>query len=338
MKLPVASLDSFTKNPDKKILFALIYGPDSGLALSRVKTLIKAVVGSLDDPFCITNLSYKTLKDDVASFSDELGAMSLTGERRLIRISDTGTQLTKDFSTILESYSGDNFVVFEAGELTPSSSLRKWFEKNDRAAAIPCYKDDVNSMRGIVSSFLRERGYGIDNDALGMLAESLVGDRMVAFNELEKLVLYMDDEKQITYESAVNCVTDQSDITLERVSNAVASRDSKSIEQAIQRALKDGIPPIAIIRSLAIYFIRFDYVLGQEALGQSRKVVIDNLRPPIFFKQRPIFERLLSGWNGPRVGKLLKALMKLELECKQSQSPAELLCSRFLTIVPMACR
>lgn len=337
MKIPAAKIESFVNSPDPNINFVLLYGPDRGLISERKKTLSLKVVSDLNDAFNVVEFKYSQIKDDPSLFADEINAMSLMGGRRLI-IVDADTTISKELCDVIEAANSDSFVIFAAGDLTPASTLRKFFDKSKKTAALPCYNDDAASIQKIIGGKLRAEGYNFEFEVVQYLADKFSGDRLIILNEAEKLILYMGDNKNITLNDVENCVFDSSEFSLDELCTAVASKDLKSIDKNMTRAISDGVAPVAIIRANLRYFMRL--LQAREAIdnGQSEQVAMGQLRPPVFFKQVPIFKRQLSMWKTPQLNRAIKSFTELEIECKKSANPAELLCSRMLLILPLMAR
>lgn len=332
MKLPYARIETFAKKPDDGVKAVLLYGPDAGLIAERGKQMLHATVDDLSDPFRVIQFSFDDIKDDSARLSDEINAMSLMGGRRFIRIVDAASSMDKDLGDAVLSSKSDTLVVFEAGDLAPTSSLRKFFESEPNLVALPCYKDDSGAVRKVVESRLREAGFMWDSDAVNYLARSFAGDRLVIISEVEKLITYMGNDKRITIDAVKDCVGDNVESSLDELCAAVAMRDLVQIEKNLQRILVEGMGAIAPIRALLRYFFRMQLVRGNMANGMDEQQAIGSLRPPVFFKQMDSFKEHLRVWNAGAIDSMIIALNKLEAECKQTGSPAELLLSRFLCV------
>jgi DNA polymerase III subunit delta len=333
MKLPHARIEGFAKKPDNGIKAILLYGPDSGLISIRSKQILEATVDDLSDPFRVVQFSFNNIKDEPSRLADEINAMSLMGGRRFIRIMDAASNLPEELGAAITSSKSDTMVVFEAGDLTPTSSLRKFFEKEPDIAALPCYKDDISSVRRIIEGRLREGAFIFDNDIINYLAHSFAGDRLIISNEIEKLITYIGNEKRITIEDVKNCVGDNVESSMDELCMAVASRDIVHIEKNLNRILVEGTGAIAPIRIMLRYFFRLQQVRSEMADGTNEQQAIATLRPPIFFKQMDAFKGHLRIWNINAIDKMIEELVKLETECKQTGSPAELLLSRFLCVI-----
>lgn len=338
MKIPANKIDAFVNNPDSNIKAVLIYGPDAGLVSERANNLAKKIVKDLSDPFLVSDIEFNNIKDDTAKLADEINSISMIGGRKLIRVRDAENSIPKTLGDSLSDIKSNNFTIFTAGDLPSSSSMRKFFESEKNVAALPCYKDDGGTIRQVVSTKLREIGMNIEPAALDLLCNNFSGDRLVILSEVEKLIIYMGDEKTVRYEDALLCVADSSELSLDQICNAAASRDAKQINIAMQKALADDVQPIAIIRSTINYFTKLYNVKAKVENGMMESQALSALRPPVFFKQLPVMQKHLSMWNCKSLARILSALNDLENDCKTTGNPAEILTMRFFAIIPLAVR
>ena len=179
-------IDSFIKAPPQKISAVLLYGPDGGLVRERAKVIGKSAVENLADPFRVTILTGKEIIEDPLRLSDEAGALSLIGGRRLVRVKEPTEGITRALAQALDVQS-DTLFVIEAGDLATRSSLRRLIEEHNNAAALPCYADDGQTLRNVILQTLRHRGLRPDRDALEYLMSHLGSDRQITKSELEKV-------------------------------------------------------------------------------------------------------------------------------------------------------
>ncbi len=334
MKIPPARIDAFLQKPDVAIRAALFYGPDSGLIAERAKTLSQHIT-DVNDPFAVVDFTFDHIKSDPAIISDEMGALSFSGNRRLVRIKDAGATLPALLKESITHPSGDNsFLIIIADDLPPRAAMRVLFETLDHAVAIPCYADDTASLGSVVTSTLKARGYSCDMDALRIIQHSFSGDRLVVLAELEKLMVYMGEQKHITAGDVQASLGQSVESSLDDICSLVVSCDP-SAEAAILRALQEGISSIAILRALIRYFIRLHQVTSALAQGVAEQQAMAQLRPPVFFKQVPVFKKHLALWNSSKIEKVLAALAKAETDSKKTGAPAELLLSQLVVLLPI---
>jgi DNA polymerase-3 subunit delta len=221
-------------------------------------------------------------------------------------------------------------VVIEAGNLTPRSKLRKAFEDAKCAAAIPCYADEGGALRDVISETLGQSSIRISADAMSFLLENLGSDRMVSRSELEKLRLYMGEGGEVTLEDAIACIGDSASMTLDDIAFAAASGNIDRLTHLMDRARREGLAAIGILRAVARHFQRLHLASGSVDEGKSADVAIKSLRPPVFFKQADIFRGQVRIWPTGRLGQALVSLSEAEVQCKTTGMPTDTICDQTL--------
>ena len=133
MKLTGGRIDRFLQSPPDDIVGVLFFGPDRGLAKERSESLIKKFIPDPDDAFATTVLTADDLSTDPARLSDEMSALSLLGDDRLVRVRLDHERSGAAISKIIKALDTDPSkaaakLVIEAGDMTPRSAVRKAFE------------------------------------------------------------------------------------------------------------------------------------------------------------------------------------------------------------------
>ncbi|CAO3415549.1 DNA polymerase III subunit delta [Azospirillum doebereinerae] len=331
MKLQAKAIDGFLRRPDPKVRAVLLYGPDSGLVRDRAQTLGRTVVEDLADPFRVAEFIGRAIADDPAKLADEAAALSFTGGRRLIRVRDAEDNATAAFAAFLDNVPpGDSLVVVESGDLSARSKLRLLFEGEDAAAAIPCYVEEEASLGRVIADILHGHGLTADPDALTFLAGNLVGDRMVARGEVEKLALYMGGTKRVTLEDAQACVGDSAALSMDEPVWAAAEGDFATLDRSLARLFAEGTSPVPILRGAQRHFQRLHLIGAQVAAGKSAEAAIESIRPPVFFKLKSRLVGQARRWSPNLVRQALERLVDAEADCKRTNMPDQTLCARVL--------
>ena len=86
MKVPATRADAFAAAPPDDIRGMLIYGPDLGLVRERAEASVKAIAGSLSNPFNVVEFTPAALRDEPSRLTDEACALSMMGGRRVVRL------------------------------------------------------------------------------------------------------------------------------------------------------------------------------------------------------------------------------------------------------------
>ncbi len=271
VKLPPNRLSEFLRKPPPEFRAVLFYGPDTGLVRERADRTTAAICPDLKDPFRIAELSTSALAADPARLSDEIGALSLVGGRRVIRIRDAGDGLTALFGTALSESKGDSMIVIEGGDLPSRSSLRKLCEAARDVAVGACYADGGRDIAEIVRETLRAHDVAASSEAVNYLVAHLGNDRLVTRSELEKLALYAGNGGRIELADALACVGDSTALSLDDVIFAAADGDAARLEGSLFRCLQEGQSAVGILRAVMRHFQRLHLAASRMASGVSRR-------------------------------------------------------------------
>jgi DNA polymerase-3 subunit delta len=327
MKIQPRDLARFLRSAETSVSAVLFYGPDQGLVRERAVELVTRIAEDARDPFRVAELTAAQLKDDPARLADEAAALSLTGGRRVLRLRDAGDGLAPALGELLAGPPTAAFLVLEAGELPPRSSLRSLIERSSQAAALPCYLDDDEALQQVIAEWLKRHHFTADREALAFLVARLGGDRGVTRQELEKLALYLGPGAQrLTLADAEAVIGDTSALTLEDVAFALGDGDSAALDRAFGRALAEGSDAVAILRAAARHLLR----LHQVASAENPRAAVMALRPPVFYKVEPRFLAQLKLWPTARVAQALDRLTQAEALIKTNAQPRDAIAERAL--------
>lgn len=342
MKIASYKIDEFIASPPANIKAVLLYGPDLGLISLRAKKLEKLVLSNSDESFNKADINFSKLKENQAIFFDEVYSMSLIGGQKLIKLRDVQAKPSSELTALIDfakDYEGDNFVILTSFDLKPTSPLRKIFEKEKHLASLPCYKDDAQSIKQVIKSTLSIAGYNFNNDVVEYLSSNFSGDRMIIVSELEKLMIYVGSNKQITLDDAINSIGNANELSLSNLCNAVASQNSILIEKNLQIALNESTFAVVIIRACLNYFVKLHKIKAESlATKIPTDKIVESIKPPIFFKQLPVLKSHARKWQISSLNKTISALIDLECDCKSGKLPDELILKRFFAIFSIAVR
>jgi len=298
MKLDRAALDKFLKAPgaDRRLVAALVFGPDEGLVRERANQITAGIAGSIDDPFRIAELTADDLKDDPARLLDEIKAISMMGGRRVVRVTGASDGLCAPLEPLLDATQGarddaDAFLLLIGGDLGGKSALKRLCEAQSNAAAIACYADTGAELATLIRQQLKDAGVEADKGALGYLSTALIGDRGVVRAEIDKLILYLGTEKRLTLDMALAVIGDQAALALDDLVYAVADGDQAALERALEKTFgPGGGNAVSILRALARHYMRLHAVAGRLEAGDSIDTALAALRPPVFWNLKNRFQ------------------------------------------------
>ena len=330
MKLSIKHLHSLSKLFPPELYGILVYGPDAGHVSEVGEKIGKSHVEDLRDPFKVEELNVSEIKEDPARLADAAMSLPMTGGSKLIIIRECTDVLTSNFEELSRLESIEAKFLILSGALNPRSKLRKLFEDNKRLGALPCYTDQESDLKSLVSAVMAEVGISMRPDALQYLITYLGSDRLATRSELNKLILYAGNNKEITLQTVIEIVGDGGPMVLDAIPSSIANGDIKSFLIALDRHNSDSQNPISILRTTISYFQKLRTARALVDRGCSEKDAISALRPPIFWNKKLEFERQLKSWSAKQLNDLLERLQDAEILCKTTGYPAVTIASQVL--------
>ena len=121
------------------------------------------------------------------------------------------------------------------------------------------------------------------------------------------------------------------------MTRALAGGDVPALLRDYASALDLGDGAIGMLRAAQRMFQRLHLAAGNVARGSRPEQAVENLRPPVFFKEKPLFINALRSWTPARLGAALEILTEAERACKSGLGPDEVICERaFIRLARLA--
>lgn len=316
-------IDKFLKRPDNSLRAVIIYGSNEGLMAEYTKSFVRAICEDINDPFRVAYLAGADVNADPGILFGEYGSQSLMGGRRVIIVRDADNNLTKHLKALFETAKSDTLLVISSGSLNKKSSLVKFGEDSDDIAVIACYEDRDEDIYGAARAKFVEGGYTIGNEALQILCARLSNDRKSSMGEIDKLMTYMGDRKNIATEDVVAIISDNSASTADDVCHYVAAGQTEKALASFSKLLNEGAEPISIIRNVTYHFNKILTCMGMMEQGEMIDKAIMRLSPPIIFFRKSSFKMQVSLWPKDWLLNVLELLYKCERDCKTTNMPVE---------------
>lgn len=329
MKIANAQIDSYIQRiANEKISGALLFGPEISVVNYRFDLVAKKIVKDLSDPFLVSHLSKERLQEDKGLLADEFFSFSMLGGRKLILIKDCDTAAAGALKLLFEDKDffkkSENFILIQAGDLDKSSSLRKLCEENLNFAAIACYEDDERAIKKFISDELMKRGVKSSSQAIEVLIEKLGKNRQIILSELEKVVLYLGEEKNLTVDAASKISGSEAETSINEFIISFASKKFDVAINQCEKLFREGSEPIVLIRFLTNYLQKiYQAKCDIEFSGLDFEAAVRNQK--LFFKTEIEFRKNLNSLSLEFLIKNLEKLFELEAKIKTSTISPKLL-------------
>ena len=342
MKFSGKKLRQFFDCTPPQYNFNLFFGPDQGLVQERGRDLKDRFLGDQNHSGNVTEIYSSTIKDDDTSFIAAAHSLSLFGEKQLLLIRDGADSITNNVKKVIENSTLSWPIIVLAGDLSPRSSLRSYFEKHKHCAAVPCYAEEGKDLEALFIEILKEQNLNITKEGLSYLNQFLGGDRMVIRQELTKLSLFTNPAKNgqnlITGEDVISCIVPSTKTSTTDLIFEICKGSSPAADHIFPRLLGQGVSAIQINRALQQHLYRLYFVRSRLDAGEKYEAVLKSLKPPIFFKLQHAFKIQTLNWTLPKLYYAMSLLLECEIQCKKTGTPEDLLCRRTLMRVSQVIR
>ncbi len=313
-KLSANRSAGYIARPDPAHIGILLYGPDPTLVSDRREALVKKLLGAADDPFRLARLFADTVRKDPASLSDECNAMSFGGGDRVIVLTGATDALSATVKAALDGMGGGATLIVTADALSAGSKLRKLFEGEDRAMALPFYPAEGSALEGEVAEVLRRLGAPpLDPDANRALGDVLRGvQHGEAMRFAEVLSLMSIDGEAITAEDVLASAPPAAEADFDAGVQAVLQGRARELPSLFDRFEAQATSLPGLVRVLALQVARLHRAQAMMAGGMDAQTAMGKLRPPVFWKARDSFAAQLRAWPRAAVEDAFGQLAALE--------------------------
>lgn len=319
-KLDARRLPAFLSDPPAACRVVLLHGDDPGLVHERALRLVSAVTGG--DPLRLSEVGRDGARDAGLLAAEAAGASLFGGGRRAVWVREASDAFAAAAEQALRG-PGPGLVVLEApGDSRSVQRLRRLLEPAPEAAAvIACYRERGAELAATIRRILGELEVQAEPAAVEWMVDRLAEDHLLLRRELEKLAQYAGPGGRVTQEDVLACVAEGSALDLEEALVAALAGDIVLADRALEAAFADGVAPVQVVRAALRQVQRLHMAALAVAGGAAPGAALDALRPPVFFRHKPMLERALRAWRPEGLEAAGTALLQAERQAKTTGLP-----------------
>ncbi len=326
-------IERFLSAPGPGVMAAVIHGRDMGVVRERAAQLAGSVTERPDDPFDVARLTSGDLAMDPGGLERELAAISMMGGRRLVRLRLDDAGLERHACEGLERHlagalNPEAFLIIEAGALRRDGSLLKLASAAPGCGVIACYEDDPGDLARMIREAIAKEGLVLDGPALQALASRLPGDRGVARQEIERLILFLGPGRRsvVTLNELEPFLGVEPETSLtEAALHAFGGRPAAT-QAELRRVALEGDAGVPVVRALGTHAMRLRRARSLQAAGTSAPAAAKSVG--VFWKAEREFVRQSGAWREDSLASVQADILAADSACKQSGAPDRLIAER----------
>ena len=311
------------KNFDNQNFF-LIYGENEGLKNEIINILKKNFNGAVE------NLDETEIIKNLELFYEKLFNQSLFDKEKIIIINRCSEKIYETIDNIIEKSISNIKIILNANILDKKSKLRGLFEKDKKLIIIPTYKDTSLTLVEIAKKFFYNHKISISQETINLLVNRCNGDRGYLNMELDKIFVYVKDRKTINLEEIYKLTNLAENFSINELVDTSLSKNSQKTSEIINESNYKSEDGILILRTLLQKAKRLLNLYEGQNGNESFDSLINNYKPQIFWKDKPVVKRQLENWSKSKIKDLIVNINKTEIFLKKNSSIGLMLVFNFI--------
>ncbi|MCL6698791.1 DNA polymerase III subunit delta [Sphingomonas sp. NSE70-1] len=310
MKIPKGGLAQALDRPDQDVRFYLFHGADEAGSRGLAERLLKGL-GAEKSP-----LTGQAVKADPAMLADEAGAISLFGGKRAIWVEPAGDEIAEGVTALFELPASESPVIAVAGTLRKTSALLKLAEAHSAALSHIGYVPEGRDLERLVVDLGRDVGLRVTPELAQRVASASGGNQAVALQELSKFALYLGAErenpKELDPETVDLLGADCAEADLMRLGDLALLGRMRELLDELGRLPHGSSEAIPVLRALQRRLLMLAPLRSRIERGDSVDGVMTSMGKALFWKDKPLIQRLLSTWSSERLAEAASRVAQLE--------------------------
>ena len=247
----------------------------------------------------------------------EVKNVSLFTKKKIIFVNQISEKIFAEIESLLNSKE-DVKIILIGDLLDKRSKLRNLFEKGKDMAVIPCYNDNDITLRKLIQNELREFK-NLNSNTINMILSYSNLNRKTILNNLEKIKLFYDN-KVLSEENLETLLNSDRNEMFENIRDAALDGDKIRLNKLLANFAFSKEDSFLYINIINYRLIKLLDIHKQNTNNNDFSVTINKMRPPIFWKDKPIFLKLLKKWDKQSVIDALKHLGQTEEKIKKNST------------------
>lgn len=304
--------------------FFLIYGENEGHKreiIQVIKNKLERDVESYDETQILNNNEI---------FYEKVFNQSLFEKEKIFVINRCTEKIHELIENILEKNISDVKIILNANILEKKSKLRILFEKDKELIIIPTYKDNSITLVEIAKKFFYNYKISISQETINLLVSRCNGDRGHLKSELDKILIYINDKKSINLEEIYKLTNLAENISINELVDTSLSKNSQKTSEILNESNYKSEDGILILRIFLQKAKRLLSLYEKQNSNLNYDSLINDYKPPIFWKDKPIVKRQLENWSKSKIKDLIANINKTEIFLKKNSSISLMLVFNFI--------
>ena len=264
------------------------------------------------------------------SYYNAIQTGSLFSKTKIIIINFATNKSFNFVNFLLEKNINDVNLILISNILEKKSKLRQLGEKSTNIICVPCYYDTQKSLSIIMNNALRENKINISSESVNLLIENSGGDRHNLKNELGKIVAYAKNKKTVSFEEVKRLVNSQENLEIDEITTNCLCGNLTRFKRSLNFISFGNINHILLIKILSRKIEKLIQYQAAQKDYPNIDSLINNVKPPIFWKEKPNVKKQLEVWKDKNLNELIAEINIIEEKYKQHYDVSKIILNDFI--------
>ncbi len=289
--------------------FSLFYGENLGM-INEFKSKIRKIYNNK-----IIKFNQTDILDNQSILLNEIDNLSLFEDKKVFFLLDVNDKILNIIQEIILKNNENKFFLFSE-KLDKKSKLRSFFEKEKLTDVIPCYNDNEISLRKIISTKLKDYS-GLTFKIINFIIDSCSHDRTKINNEVEKIENYFNKKIINTYD-LIKLLNIKEDNDFNLIKDTALNGQKTITNKLLNSTIIENDKIFFYISNLNLRLIKLKEIKFKNYTDIEKS--INEIRPPIFWKDKPIFLNQLKIWSTRKIDAALRKVYNTEIIAKSKSN------------------
>ena len=248
---------------------------------------------------------------------NENSNISLFNEKKVIFIDEVNDKILEILEEVISNVRKNNIFLF-ADVLDKKSKLRSYFEKSKTIGITACYQDNAITIRNLISNKLISYK-GINNETINLIIENTGLDRIKVNNEIEKIKSCFKD-KTINAGEIGQLLNIKTNDDFAQLKDEAINGNKINTNKLLGDTIFESENNIYYLNLINQRINRLNEIQNMKQSGTNIETIISNLKPPVFWKDKPKLIEQSKKWNRNKIQTTLKKTYDIELKIKSNSS------------------
>ena len=290
----------------------LFYGENEGLK-EEFKKNIKII--NKDDE--ILNLLQGEINKKQNLLINEITNKSLFNNKKIIFIDQVNEKILNILEQIIKDISDEKIIIF-AGNLDKKSNLRNYFEKSKLSAVIACYQDNEITIKKIIENKLSSY-QGLSPQVVNFIIQNTGLDRSKVNNEIKKIKSCFLDKK-IDLDKIDLLLNIKINEDFNKLRDGALNGNKITTNKLLADTIFESDSNIYYLNSINQRINKLYEIEKMKQNNSNIETIVANIKPPVFWKDKPALIEQSSKWNKNKIKEALKKTYTVELQIKTNSS------------------